>query len=94
MDTVGVCGHQKKKKSVGGAKEYMGMEVRIKNGTSSECCIYIAFGLHLSEILVEDGIMGNSLYSSSSSTLGCLFLAAEWREHSEFGPSGGKEKTS
>ena len=47
MDTVGVCGHQKKKKSVGGAKEYMGMEVRIKNGTSSECCIYINFGLHL-----------------------------------------------
>ena len=64
MDTVGVCGHQKKKKSVSGAKEYMGMEVRIKNGTSSECCIYINFGLHLSEIPVEqqqqqeDGIWG------------------------------------
>ena len=37
------------KREVGGAKEYMGMEVRIKNGTSSECCIYINVGLHLGD---------------------------------------------
>ena len=95
MDTVGVCGHQKEK-SVGQRSIW-----EWKCGSRMERPRSVVF------ILTSDCISrrsqwsssnskrtayGEFPYSSSSSTLGCLFLAAEWRKHSEFGPSGGKEK--
>jgi hypothetical protein len=81
MDTAGVCdGHQKKSVGVGDAMETPKRIWKWKGGsrkTSSECYLYY-FGTRLGD---PGGAAGGAgpvwCYSSSSSTLGCLFLAAE-----------------